>query len=103
MKIIKCIEILHSSSEIGFEVKSGEIYYVLKNALILKDTFRFKIGKEYRILQYKISKSGETPRILLGHIYGATDWVIRGFMEPFIHHKDYYLKKIYLEEVKNAG
>lgn len=109
MKIIKCRQILYSSQEIGFELISqgidceegGTIYHVRRSTLKLKGNDGFVIGKEYRILQYKICHNYPeiVPRILIGHCLGFNDWVVQGFMEEFIHDKEYYLMKIYLEEV----
>jgi hypothetical protein len=100
MKIIKCYEILNS--EIGFQLETGEIYYVFKDTLKLKNADCFRLNKDYRILRYKLCKNPiGSRRILIGHIDGCHDWVVLGFMESFIQHKNYFLKGLYLEEVKN--
>lgn len=110
MKIIKCCQILYSSQEIGFKLLSqdldydeegGTVYFARRSTLKLKGDDGFVIDRKYRILQYKIchNYSSTAPRILIGHPNGSNDWVVQGFMEEFIHDKEYYLMKIYLEEV----
>ncbi len=109
MKIIKCCQILYGSAEIGFKLLSqdrdceegGTVYHLRRSTLKLKGDDNFVVGRKYRILQYKICHDYPSivPRILIGHPNGSNDWVVQGFMEEFIQDKEYYLMKIYLEEV----